>query len=347
MIDKEEHKEELFEHKKIVVDKGQTPLRIDKFLFTHIANSTRTRIQYAAEAGNILVNNKPVKSSYKIKGDDVISIVLANPPKEINTLPENIPLDIIYEDEDLLVINKKAGMVVHPAYGNYTGTLVNALLYYLSHDKKNDFAKMAAEQTNNVRPGLVHRLDKETSGLIIVAKNELSLARLAKDMYDRKISRRYIALAWGVPKEAEGTVEVFIGRSLQDRKKMAAFPEGNHGKNAVTHYKVIENLKYISVVECKLETGRTHQIRVHMKYIGHTLFGDMDYGGDVILKSSTDGQYKTMVEKCFQICKRQALHARYLSFTHPTSKKIMEFEAPIPDDMESVIKSFRKYIENF
>jgi 23S rRNA pseudouridine1911/1915/1917 synthase len=344
MIHSEEPTEELVEQKKMMVDKGQTPIRIDKFLFTHLAHATRTRIQYAAEAGTILVNDKPVKSSYKIKPGDCISFVLATPPKDTTIIAENIPIEIIFEDDDLMVINKKAGMVVHPAQGNYTGTLVNALLYYLANQK--EFSNMATTKNKEdaMRPGLVHRLDKETSGLMIVAKNERSLARLAKDMFDRNISRRYVALVWGTPKNQEGTVEVYVGRSLSDRKKMAAFPEGNQGKPAITHYNVLENLRYTSLVECKLETGRTHQIRVHMKHIGHTIFGDIDYGGNAILKSSTDGHYKNMVEKCFQTCKRQALHAKYLSFTHPITKKQMHFEAPLPNDMEMVIESFRKYV---
>lgn len=333
---------ELYEHKKFVVDKGQEPVRIDKYLFSHIANSTRTRIQYATEAGNVLVNGKAVKSSYKVKPGDTISIVLAYPPKEINILPENIPLDIVYEDDDLLVINKKAGMVVHPAYGNYTGTLVNALLYYLNG--KESSLKAKSDDANSVRPGLVHRLDKETSGLMIVAKNELSLAKLAKEMFERKISRRYVALVWGEPKEKEGIINVHIGRSTSDRKKMAAFPEGNHGKSAITHYKVLESLGFVSVVECKLETGRTHQIRVHMKYIGHTVFGDIDYGGDKILKSSANQKYKNMVEKCFQVCSRQALHAKYLSFEHPTTKKKMEFESELPVDINTVIGIWKAYL---
>ncbi|MBI3502431.1 MAG: RluA family pseudouridine synthase [Bacteroidetes bacterium] len=346
---------ELFEHKKFVVDKGQEPLRADKFLFTHIANSTRTRVQSAIEAGNVLVNGRQIKSSYKVKPADEISIVLAHPPKEINILPENIPLEIIYEDDDLLVINKKAGMVVHPAHGNYSGTLINALLYYLNQistlkgEKKKVQSPLLPSgqgQDASVRPGLVHRLDKETSGLIIVAKNELSLAKLAKEMFDRKISRRYVALVWGEPKEKEGTINVHIGRSLSDRKKMAAFPEGNHGKPAITLYKVLENFKYVSLVECKLETGRTHQIRVHMKHIGHTVFGDADYGGNKILKSSTHGKYKEMVEKCFRICPRQSLHAKYLSFEHPTAKKKMDFETDLPDDMKTIIKLWRDYIKS-
>jgi len=335
---------ELFEHHQFKVDKGQELVRIDKYLFSHLANSTRTRIQYAAEAGNILVNGKVVKSSYRVKPDDIITIVLAHPPKEINIDPENIPIDVVYEDQDLLVINKKAGMVVHPAHGNYSGTLVNALLYYLNG--KDASLKAKLDDQNSVRPGLVHRLDKETSGLMIVAKNELALAKLAKDMFDRKISRRYMALVWGEPKEKEGTINVHVGRSLSDRKKMAAFADASHGKQAITHYKLIESLKYVSLLECKLETGRTHQIRVHMKHIGHTVFGDIDYGGDKILKSSTNKKYTLMVEKCLSICRRQALHAKYISFKHPSSGKQMNFESEIPQDMTRVIEMFREYLND-
>ena len=342
MNQEEEHKEEeLFEHRKFIIDKGQEPVRIDKYLFSHIANSTRTRVQYAAEAGNIHVNGKAVKSSYKVKPEDIITIVLAYPPKEINITPENIPLDIVYEDDDLLVINKKAGMVVHPAYGNYSGTLINALLYYLNG--KDASLKAKLDDSNSVRPGLVHRLDKETSGLIIIAKNELSLAKLAKDMFDRNISRRYVALVWGEPKKKEGTVSVNIGRSQSDRKKMAAYPDANHGKSAITHYKLIESFGYVSLVECKLETGRTHQIRVHMKHIGHTVFGDIDYGGDKVLRSSTNAKYNDMVEKCFQICKRQALHAKYLSFRHPATNKLIELESDLPPDMNKIIELWKRH----
>jgi 23S rRNA pseudouridine1911/1915/1917 synthase len=343
--------EELYEHHKFVVDKGQEPIRIDKYLFTHIANSTRSRIQHAIEAGNVLVDGKEVKSSYKVKPDDVISIVLPYPPKEINVLPENIPLDIIYEDDDLLVINKKAGMVVHPANGNYTGTLVNALLYYLAPPQSYPYVSEKAMQVlpfgddlGGARPGLVHRLDKDTSGLLLVAKNEISLARLAKDMFDRKISRRYTTLVWGEPKEKEGTVNVHIGRSLNDRKKFAAFPDANHGKPAITHYKVLQGFKYVSLLECSLETGRTHQIRVHMKHIGHTVFGDNTYGGNKILKNPTSKKYKNIIEECLKICPRQALHAKYLSFEHPATKKLMEFESELPEDMKDVIERLEKII---
>lgn len=342
MIEPEEQKEELFEHKKFGVDKGQEPVRIDKYLFTHIANSTRTRIQYAIGAGNVLVNGKPVKASYKIKPNDEISIVLAYPPKEITISPENIPLDILYEDNDVMVINKKAGMVVHPAYGNYTGTMVNALLYHLNGKDISLRAKLDDEKA--IRPGLVHRLDKETSGLMVVGKNEFALARLAKEMYERRIQRKYLTIVWGTPHQKEGIITAHIGRSLNDRKKMAAFPDGNHGKKAVTHYRVIENMKYVSLVECWLETGRTHQIRVHMKHIGHPVFGDADYGGNKILKSSTRSGYKAMVEKCFAVCPRQALHAQYLSFTHPVSNKKMEFKAELPTDIKEVIAIWKHYI---
>jgi 23S rRNA pseudouridine1911/1915/1917 synthase len=331
--------QELFEHYKFVIDKGQEPIRIDKFLVSHIAHSTRTRIQHTADAGNILVNGKPVKSSYKVKGNDIVTIVLAFPPKEINILPENIPVNIVYEDKDLIVINKKAGMVVHPAHGNYTGTLVNALLYYLNG--KDASLKAKLDDQNSVRPGLVHRLDKETSGLMIVAKNEFALAKLAKEMYDRKISRRYQALIWGETKEREGTVNVHVGRSLKDRKKMAAFEDGTHGKIAITHYKTLESYKYVSLIECKLETGRTHQIRVHMKYIGNTVFGDKDYGGDKVLKNSANTGFKQFVEECFRICSRQALHAKYLSFTHPTTNILMEFASDLPDDMKKIVEMWK------
>lgn len=345
MSEADDYKEELYEHKKLSVDRGQEPVRIDKFLFTHIANSTRTRIQYAIEAGNVLVNGSRIKSSYKVKPADEISIVLAHPPKEINIAPENIPLDIVYEDDHLLVINKKAGMVVHPAHGSYSGTLVNALLFYLNGS--NAALKAKPVDASAVRPGLVHRLDKETSGLMIVAKNELAMAKLAKEMFERKIQRRYVALVWGEPKEKTGTVNVNIGRSLNDRKKMAAFSEADHGKPAITHYSVLESYKFVSLVECKLETGRTHQIRVHMKHIGHTVFGDRDYGGDKILKSSANAKYKTMVERCFRICPRQALHAKYLSFEHPLSGARMEITSDLPDDMMRVIASWKKYVGGF
>lgn len=337
----ESEEKELYEHHRYVVDKGQALLRIDKYLSNHIANSTRTRIQYAAEAGNIRVNDKPVKSSYKIKPGDIITILLTFPPQEIHILPENIPLDIFYEDEDILVLNKKAGMVVHPGFGHFSGTMINALLYYLNGKDASLTASLSDE--NSVRPGLVHRLDKETTGLIITAKNELALARLAKEMYDRKISRRYQALVWGTPKDKEGTIIANIGRSLSNRKKMAAFPEGDHGKHAITHYKILESFGFVSLIECKLETGRTHQIRVHMKYIGHPIFGDAEYGGDKILKSSINQKYNTMMNKCLQICVRQALHAKYLSFEHPVTKKMLLFESELPTDIATVLKIFREF----
>ncbi|MFH1005159.1 MAG: RluA family pseudouridine synthase [Bacteroidota bacterium] len=340
----EKKEQELFEHHKFVVDKKQKPIRIDKYLFSYISNSTRTRIQCAAEVGSILVNGKTVKSSYKVKPEDIITIVLAYPPLEIELLPENIPIDIVYEDDDLLVINKKAGMVVHPTYGNYSGTLVNALLFYLNG--KDASLKVNLDDENSVRPGLVHRLDKETSGLMIVAKNELATARLAKDMFDRKISRKYCALVWGDIKKDSETITGNIGRSLSDRKKMAVFPEGNHGKHAVTHYKVLERFGYVTLIECVLETGRTHQIRVHMKHIGHTVFGDKDYGGNKILKGTTAAKYKFFIDECFNICQRQALHAKSLSFVHPSTKKLLQFESNLPDDIQFVIKRWREYIGN-
>ncbi len=330
--------EELYEHHRIIVDKGQTPLRIDKFLFNRLQNVSRNRVQNAAEAGSILVNGKEVKSSYKIKPLDLITIVLAHPPREVELYPDDIPLDIIYEDDVLVVVNKPAGMVVHPAYGNFRGTLVNAMVHHMYPEL--DGAPIKSE---SVRPGLVHRIDKNTSGLIILAKTEMALSHLAKQFYDRTISRRYIALAWGDFKEDEGTVTAHVGRSLKDRKVMDVFPDGSYGKHAVTHYKVLERMGYVSLIECKLETGRTHQIRVHMKYLGHPLFSDETYGGDKIVKGTVFTKYKQFVENCFELCPRQALHARTLGFTHPVLNKTMHFEAPVPSDMEAVIQKWRGF----
>ncbi len=334
----EEHEEgqELFEHFHIVVDKGQNSLRIDKFLVNRIENASRNKIQLAATAGNILVNTKAVKSNYKIKPNDEISIVMAYPPREIELIPENIPIDIIYEDEDLLLVNKQAGLVVHPGHGNYTGTLVNALMYHLKD--------IPLFSTGEARPGLVHRIDKDTSGLLVIAKNEIAMNKLAKQFFDRTTDRKYIALAWGRFNEEHGTITGNIGRSLKDRMKMAVFPDEKQGKHAVTHYKVIEKLGYVSLLECKLETGRTHQIRVHLDYIGHTLFNDERYGGDRILKGTTFTKYKQFVINCFKIMPRQALHAKSLAFDHPTSGKRMEFTSEIPDDIMQVIEKWRTYI---
>ncbi len=328
--------QELFEHFRFKVDAGQSFLRIDKYLFNRMENVSRTRIQNAANAGNIIVNNKPVKPNYKVKPNDIVQIVLPNPPREIELIPENIPVNIVYEDDDVIVVNKVAGMVVHPAYGNYTGTLVNALIYH--------FNGLPVNPETEVRPGLVHRIDKNTSGILIVAKNELALNRLSKQFYDRTTDRKYIALVWGVPEPPEGTITGNVGRNLRDRKIMQVFPDGNQGKSAVTHYRVIENLGYISMVECKLETGRTHQVRVHFSHIKHPLFNDAEYGGDQILKGTSFTKYQQFVRNCFKILPRQALHAKSLAFDHPVTGKRLFFDSELPDDMKQVIEKWRSYI---
>lgn len=326
---------DLFEHHNIKVDKGQTPIRIDKFLMDRLMNASRNKIQNAAKAGNILVNGISVKPNYKTKPEDEISIVLAYPPREVEIIPQNIPLDIIYEDEDILLVNKAAGMVVHPGHGNWDGTLVNALTYYLQN--------ISATKTEDGHPYLVHRIDKNTSGILLVAKNEKAQTKLAKDFFDHTIKRKYHALVWGTPKEESGTITGHIGRSLKNRLVMSVFPDGEYGKEATTHYKILENLGYVSLVECQLETGRTHQIRAHFKHIGHPLFNDATYGGDAILKGTTFTKYKQFIHNCFKILPRQALHARYLGLNHPTTKKFIEFESDLPEDMESAISKWRLY----
>jgi 23S rRNA pseudouridine1911/1915/1917 synthase len=288
--------QELFEHYRFKADPGQSLLRIDKFLSDRIENSSRTRIQNAAYAGNILVNSNPVKPNYKVKPGDVVQVVLPTPPREIELIPENIPLNIVYEDEDVLVVNKEPGMVVHPAYGNYTGTLVNALMWH--------FRDLPLFNTGESRPGLVHRLDKNTSGILVIAKNEFALNRLSKQFYDRTTDRRYNALVWGTPNPPEGTITGNVGRNIKDRKVMQVFTDENEGKAAITHYKVLEDLGYISLVECKLETGRTHQIRVHFSHIKHPLFNDEEYGGDQILKGTTFTKYQQFIKNCFKILPR-------------------------------------------
>ncbi|MBN2520682.1 MAG: RluA family pseudouridine synthase [Bacteroidales bacterium] len=330
--------QDFYEHFHFMVDKGQNLLRIDKFLVNRLENVSRTKIQNAADAGNILVNNNPVKPNYKVKPLDEISIVLAFPPREIEIIPQNLPVNIIYEDDDVIVINKEPGMVVHPGHGNYTGTLVNALTYHLQD--------LPLFKSGEIRPGLVHRLDKDTSGILVVAKNEIALNRLAKQFYERKTNRVYMAIVWGDLENNEGTIEGNIGRSLKDRMKMAVFPKTDHGKPAITHYKVIERLGYINLVECKLETGRTHQIRVHFEYIGHPLFNDERYGGDRILKGTTFTKYKQFIHNCFKILPRHALHAKSLGFIHPFSGIDMFFESDLPDDMQNLLIKWRKYIQN-
>ncbi len=328
--------QELFEHYRFVADPGQSQLRIDKFLSDRVENASRTRIQNAANAGNILVNGNTVKPSYKIKPGDIVQVVLPTPPREVELAPENIPLNIVYEDDDVLVVNKEPGMVVHPAYGNYTGTLVNALMWH--------FKDLPLFNTGESRPGLVHRLDKNTSGILVIAKNEYALNRLSKQFYDRTTDRRYNALVWGTPEPAEGTITGNIGRSIKDRKIMQVFKDGTEGKTAITNYKVLEDLGYISLIECKLETGRTHQIRVHFSYIKHPLFNDAEYGGNQILKGTTFTKYQQFIKNCFKILPRQALHAKSLAFNHPVTGKRLTFDSDLPDDMVQVIEKWRTYI---
>jgi 23S rRNA pseudouridine1911/1915/1917 synthase len=327
--------QELFEHYRFKADPGQSLLRIDKFIFTRIESTSRTRIQNAANAGNILVNNKPVRPSYKVRPGDIVQIVLPTPPREIELIPENIPINIIYEDADVVVVNKEPGMVVHPAYGNYSGTLVNALMWH--------FKDLPLFQTGELRPGLVHRIDKDTSGILVIAKNELALNRLSKQFFDRTTDRKYIALIWGTPVPSKGTITGNIGRNIRDRKIMQVFPDGSQGKTAITHYKVLEDLGYVSIIECKLETGRTHQIRVHFSFIKHPLFNDDEYGGDKILKGTTFSKYQQFVKNCFRILPRQALHAKSLAFDHPVTGKRLLFDSELPDDMKQVIEKWRSY----
>ena len=328
--------QDLFEHHRFIADPGQSLLRIDKFITVRLGNTSRTRVQNAANAGNILANDVPVKPNYKVKPGDIIQVVLPTPPREIELIPENIPVNIIYEDDDVIVVNKEPGMVVHPAYGNYTGTLVNALMWH--------FKDLPLFQTGELRPGLVHRIDKNTSGILLIAKNEFAHNRLARQFFDRTTDRKYVALVWGTPEPPEGIISGNVGRNPKDRKIMCVFPDGSHGKHAVTHYKVIENLGYISMVECKLETGRTHQIRVHFSYIKHPLFNDEEYGGDRILKGTTYTKYQQFVKNCFAILPRQALHAKSLSFDHPVTGERLSFDSELPDDMKKVAEKWRNYI---
>lgn len=326
---------QMYEHFHFVADKGQSLLRVDKFLVDRVTGATRNRIQQAAEAGCIRVNDKPVKSNYRVKPLDVISIFLDYPKREWEIIPEEIPLNIIYEDEDLLVVNKPAGMVVHPGHGNYTGTLVNALAYYLRDDPCYD--------PSDPRVGLVHRIDKDTSGLLVVAKRPEAKTSLGLQFFHKTTRRAYHALVWGAVREEEGRIEGNIGRDPHDRLMMKVFPEGDQGKTAVTHYTVKERLGYVTLVECRLETGRTHQIRAHMKYIGHTIFNDERYGGHEILKGTTSSKYKQFVQNCFSICPRQALHAKTLGFIHPSTGEELFFDSEIPSDMRQLIDKWRVY----
>ena len=329
--------DELFEHYRIQVDPGQSLIRIDKFLSDRLPNASRNRIQNGIRDGLVKVNGSDIRSNYKVRPDDVVTISFPQPPRDTEVVPENIPLNIVFEDSELLVVDKPAGMVVHPAYNNWTGTLVNALVYH--------FQNLPEMPDNEGRPGLVHRIDKDTSGLLVIAKTEHALNRLARQFFDHSIERTYQALVWGIPDEMEGTIDVMIGRSLKDRRVVAAYPEEDYGRRAITHYKVLRNLRYVSLIECKLETGRTHQIRAHMKYIGHPLFNDTTYGGDKILKGTVFSKYKSFVQNCFKILPRQALHAQSLGFVHPVSNELLHFNSPLPDDFKEVIEKWENYVQ--
>ena len=330
-------KEELYEHFRFEVDKGTDLLRIDKYLMNLIPNTSRNKVQQASKAGCILVNGKSEKQNYRVKPLDVITVLLPNPPREVEIIAEDIPLEVPYEDDDLIIINKPPGLVVHPAFGNYTGTLVNALTFRFQ-DK---FSKDGEPH----RPMLVHRIDKNTSGIMIAAKTELAQMRLARNFFDHDIDRKYWALVWGDFKEDEGTITGNIGRNPKDRLLMTVFPDNENGKHAVTHYKVIERFGYVTLIECRLETGRTHQIRVHLRYAGHPLFNDATYGGDQILKGTTFSKYRQFINNCFQLMPRQALHAKSLGFIHPITGKPTLFDSELPEDFNAVLEKWRHYIK--
>jgi len=329
---------ELYEHFRIVVDKGQTPVRVDKYLFERLVHASRNRIQKAADAGMIMANGKPVKSNYKTKPLDVLTLMMDRPRYNNDIIPEDIPLDIVYEDKYLMVINKPAGMVVHPGCGNYHGTLVNAIAWHMKDNKDYD--------PNDPQVGLVHRIDKDTSGLLLIAKTPDAKTHLGLQFYNKTTKRTYQALVWGIVDDNEGTIQGNIARNPRDRMQMAVFSDPEIGKHAVTHFRVLERIGYVTLVECNLETGRTHQIRVHMKHIGHVLFNDERYGGHEILKGTHFSKYKQFVTNCFDICPRQALHAMTLGFVHPVSGEEMYFTSPLPEDMVQLLDRWRNYISN-
>ena len=333
----DEDDDELFEHHRIIADPRQSLIRIDKFLMARLPNVTRTKIQGGIQAGFVKVNDLNIKANYKVHPNDVITVSMPEPPRDTEVIPENIPITIVFEDAHLMVINKPAGMVVHPAYQNWNGTLVNALAYH--------FQNLPELPGNDGRPGLVHRIDKDTSGLLVIAKDEVTLTGLAKQFYDHTIERRYQAIAWGVPDPLTGTIDKNVGRSLKDRRVTTVFPAGDMGRNAITHYRVLQDLRYVSVVECRLETGRTHQIRAHMKYLGHPLFNDALYGGDQVLKGTVFSKYKQFVENCFKIIPRQALHAKSLGFVHPITKEFLQFESELPQDFKEAIEKWENYVK--
>ena len=336
LLEDEFREESLHEHFSFIADKGQEPLRVDKYLMNRIENATRNKIQNAAKAGSIFVNDKAVKSNYKVKGGDVVRVLFGHPPHENLLVPEDIPIEIVYEDDTVVVINKAAGMVVHPGHGNYSETLINALLFHFDNLPNN------ADE----RPGLVHRIDKDTSGLLVIAKTEQALTHLSKQFFDKSSERKYLALVWGSPKEDEGTIEGHIGRHPKNRLQMMVFSEGEEGKPAITHYKVLERFGYVTLLECQLETGRTHQIRAHMKHVGHTLFNDERYGGNAILKGTHFSKYKQFVENCFKLIPRQALHAKTLGFEHPKTGQWMQFDSEIPQDLAQTLVKWRNYAQH-
>ena len=333
----ENEEQDLFEHLKIVVDKGQSLLRIDKFLMHRVENATRNRIQNAILAGSIRVNDLEIKASYKVKPDDIITVVLPDPPRDREVYPEDIPLDIPYEDGDILIVNKEAGMVVHPGFNNYDGTLVNALAHH--------FISLPELPGNDGRPGLVHRIDKDTSGLLVIAKNEFAMTFLAKQFFERSVHRKYVALVWG-DIEKDGTISGYIGRHQKDRRIMAMYENEEEGKWSLTRYTVLERLGYVTLVECQLETGRTHQIRVHFQSIGHPLFNDAMYGGDKVLKGTMFSKYKQFVDNCFKMLPRQALHAQQVGFVHPVKKEFISFDAELPEDFQSCLDKWRSYVQH-
>lgn len=334
-IEEQNEESELYEHHRIVVDKGQTLLRIDKYLQMHLEGVSRNKIQLATKANCVLVNEKTVKSNYRVKPFDTISILLPEPPHEFEVLPEKIDFKIVYEDDDVLVVDKQPGLVVHPGYGNFTGTLLNGLMYYFQ-DKKD-------KNGEPITPYLVHRIDKDTSGLLLIAKNEEAQVVLAKQFFEHTIERKYNALVWGDFEEDNGTIVGNLGRSAKDRRVITVYEDPEQGKHAVTHWNVLERFGYVTLVECVLETGRTHQIRAHMKHIGHPLFNDATYGGDMILKGTTFSKYKQFIDNCFNLLPRQALHALILGFEHPTTHKHLHFESPLPEDMHAVLEKWRGY----
>lgn len=335
----EEEEELVYERYRVTADDNQSLLRIDKFLMQRLTNVTRTRLQNGIKAGLILVNGEAVKPNYKVKPKDEVVVTIPEPPKNVDIIPQDIPIDIIYEDDDLLVVNKQSGMVVHPAIGNWDGTLINALMYHLG--------KLPEASDNAPRPGLVHRIDKNTSGLLLIAKNEYAQSHLAKQFFDKSSERTYYALVWGEPKEEKGTISGYIGRSQKDRKIRALYDEEEKGKWSVSHYEIIERFRYVTLVKCKLETGRTHQIRVHFQAIGHPLFGDFEYGGDKILKGTRFTKYKQFVENCFKLMPSQALHAKTLGFVHPGTEKWLQLDSDLPDNFIELLEKWRNYTQYY